>query len=64
MMSDFIYDLFKRRHTASSSEYVFPASSDSGHVMEPRKAMLKIAKLSGVSFTVLSQNIYHYGRKS
>lgn len=51
-MSDFLYDLFLRRKQLKTSEFVFPASSKTGHVMEPRKAMLKVAKLSGVTFTV------------
>jgi integrase len=51
-MSEFIFDLFQRRKLASNGEYVFPASSNSGHIMEPRKAMLKIIELSGVQFTV------------
>ncbi len=51
-MSDFLYDLLWRRKQFKSSEFVFPAPSKTGHVMEPRKAMLKVAELSGVSFTV------------
>lgn len=51
-MSDFIYELFLRRRAATSSRFVFPADSKSGHLMEPRKAMLKVAELSGVTFTV------------
>lgn len=51
-MSDFIFNLFKRRKYVSNNEFVFPASSDSGHIMEPRKAMLKICELSGVQFTL------------
>jgi len=51
-MSDFLYDLFWRRHQFKINEFVFPASSKTGHIVEPRKAMLKVAKLSGVPFTV------------
>lgn len=51
-MSDFIHDLFLRRRAASKGSFVFPAESKSGHLMEPRKAMLKVAALSGVPFTV------------
>lgn len=51
-MSDFLYDLFFRRKQSQISDFVFPAPSKTGHVMEPRKAMLKVAELSGVSFTV------------
>jgi integrase len=51
-MSDFIYELFLRRRAASQGDFVFPADSKSGHLVEPRKAMLKVAELSGVPFTV------------
>ncbi|MDP3267859.1 MAG: integrase arm-type DNA-binding domain-containing protein [Legionella sp.] len=51
-MSDFLYELFLRRRQFKTSEFVFPAPSKTGHIMEPRKAMLKVAELSGVTFTV------------
>jgi len=51
-MSDFIYELFLRRRAASNGDFVFPADSKSGHVVEPRKAMLKVVELSGIAFTV------------
>ncbi len=51
-MSDYIYALFLRRRAATNGCFVFPAASKSGHIMEPRKAMLKVAELSGVPFTV------------
>lgn len=51
-MSDFLYELFLRRKQHKTSEFIFPSDSKTGHIMEPRKAMLKVAELSGVSFTV------------
>lgn len=57
-MSDFIYDIFLRRRAATNGLYVFPADSKSGHIVEPRKAMLKVAELSGVPFTI------HDGRRT
>jgi integrase len=51
-MSEFLLELFKRRKEARQNEYVFSANSDTGHLIEPRKAMLKVAELSCVSFTV------------
>jgi integrase len=51
-MSDFLYELFWRRKQFRTNEFVFPSPSQAGHIMEPRKAMLKIAELSDVSFTV------------
>ncbi|WED42022.1 tyrosine-type recombinase/integrase [Legionella cardiaca] len=51
-MSDFLLELFWRRKQCKICEFVFPAPSKTGHIMEPRKAMLKVAELSGVPFTV------------
>lgn len=50
-MSDFFMNYFCEGNN-STSEFVFPVSSKTGHIMEPRKAMLKVAELSGVTFTV------------
>lgn len=47
-MSDFLYELFLRRKPKASNEFVFPANSRTGHMIEPRKALLKIRDLSGV----------------
>jgi integrase len=51
-MSDFLYDLFARRKKAAENDFVFPSGSGTGHIVEPRKAMLKVSELSGVAFTV------------
>lgn len=52
-MSDFIEKLFfRRRQAARRGEFVFPADSGSGHITEPRKAMLNVVELSGVEFTI------------
>lgn len=51
-MSDFLYELFLRRQKSASNEYVFPADSKTGHLIEPRKTMQKIAEISGVPFTI------------
>ena len=45
-ISDFLYELFLRRRQFKTSAFVFPAPSKTGHIMEPRKAMLKVAELS------------------
>ena len=34
------------------SEYVFPAAIGAGHIVEPRKTMLKVVEISGVDFTL------------
>lgn len=51
-MPNFLYELFLRRKQFKSNQYVFPAESQTGHIMEPRKAMLKVAALSGIEFTL------------
>lgn len=51
-MSEYIFELFQRRKQAIKNEFVFSANSDTGHLIEPRKAMLKVAELSAVTFTV------------
>lgn len=58
VMSDFIHDIFLRRRAATKGAYVFPADSKSGHIVEPRKAMLKVIELSGIPFTI------HDGRRT
>lgn len=58
VMSDFIHDIFLRRRAATEGAYVFPADSKSGHIVEPRKAMLKVIELSGIPFTI------HDGRRT
>lgn len=50
-MSDFLFDLFSRRKVSSSSEWVFPGNGKSGRIIEPRKQILNVVKISGVDFT-------------
>lgn len=51
-LSDFLYNFLARRKVVAMNEYVFPVDSAQGHLYEPRKAMLKVAKLSGIDFTI------------
>src|SRR3990167_1958081 len=51
-MSDFIFKLFQRRKKAMTNEFVFSSHGEIGHVIDPRKAMLKVAELAEVDFTV------------
>lgn len=51
-MSDFIYDLLEERSRQGTSEFVFPADSQTGYINDPKKAVLKVAELSGVPFTL------------
>lgn len=51
-LSDFLYDLLDERKKMTESDYVFPGDGKTGHLVEPRKQMLKVTKESGVSFTL------------
>lgn len=51
-MSDYLAELFERRQKQAQSEYVFPAAVGTGHIVEPRKTMLKVVEISGVDFTL------------
>jgi len=51
-MSDFLYDLLKRRFDEQTSPFVFPSESARGYLIEPRTAVARVAELSGVPFTL------------
>jgi integrase len=55
-LSDYIFDLLQARYnnasTTFNSEYVFLGSGASGHLVEPRKQIAKVAKTSDISFTL------------
>lgn len=51
-LTDFLLDLFLRRKEGAINDYVFPAKSRFNHLVEPRKAMLKIIELSGIKHTI------------
>ncbi len=51
-LSDFLYALFKRREAEKSSPFVFPSESDMGYLKEPKTAVKRVSKLSGVPFTL------------
>jgi integrase len=51
-LSDFLYELLKKRHAAKESPYVFPSDSKRGYLIEPRTAVKRVSELSGVSFTL------------
>ena len=49
-LSSPVIELLKRRYnTRTSSEWVFPSTSRSGHIEEPKKAVAKIADICGVT---------------
>ena len=51
-MSGYVFDMLKKRHEAKINDYVFPGNSENGYIVEPRRQMEKITKVSGVSFTL------------
>ena len=50
-LSDYLFELLKRREGQHESSYVFPGSSG-GRIIEPRKQLFKVAEWSGVAFTL------------
>ncbi len=49
-LSDYLYVLLRRRFEERSSVFVFPGESESGYLVEPRAAMRKVIKISGITF--------------
>ncbi len=50
-MSDFIYNLLVgRKKRTGKSEWLFPSTGATGHLVEPKKMVAKVAEKSGVSF--------------
>jgi integrase len=46
------HELLLSRSQKSTNEYVFPGTGAAGHIIEPRKQMANVTKLSGIHFTV------------
>jgi len=52
-LSTFLLGLLRRRRlAASASPWVFPSPGKSGHIEEPKSATTRVAKASGVPFTI------------
>ncbi|MDH5633988.1 MAG: site-specific integrase [Gammaproteobacteria bacterium] len=51
-LSDYLFDLLKRRHDGATSIFVFPSNTARGHMIEPRTAVSRVSELSGVPFTL------------
>lgn len=51
-LSEYLYQLLKRRFETRTSPYVFPSDSERGYLVEPRTAVARVAELSGVRFTL------------
>lgn len=51
-MSNFVVHLMKQRKLQPDSIFVFPGEGQSGHLVEPRKQILRIRKKSGIEFSL------------
>lgn len=51
-LSGYLYDLLKERRTVVNGDYVFPGTGKGGYLVDTRKQTEKVAKDSGVSFTL------------
>jgi integrase len=51
-LSDFLYELLKKRRAAKESTYVFPSDSERGYLIEPKTAVKRVSEISGVVFTL------------
>lgn len=50
-MSDFLYDLLNtRKKNAGDNPWVFPGNGKSGHLTEPKKALVQIKNDTGITF--------------
>jgi integrase len=47
-MSDFVYDLLVARRSLGDAKYVFPATSESGHIAEPKSNFEQIADATDI----------------
>lgn len=51
-LSDFLFDLLLARKDEAKSEFVFPGSGKSGHLIEPRKQKAKVIQATNIFFTI------------
>ncbi len=51
-LTDFLFDLLKQRKAAVDSPFVFPGTGKTGYLNNHNKPMAKVAKRSGVAFTL------------
>lgn len=47
-LSDFLYNLLEQRKQSTTSDYVFPGTGKDGYIIEPRKQMARVTKVSDV----------------
>lgn len=50
--STFLHELLKRRKLECINDFVFPGKTSKGHLVEPRTAVDRVKKLSGIKFTL------------
>lgn len=51
-LSGYLFDLLKERQGKVINQYVFPGSGPLGYIIEPRRAIMEVRKVSKVKFTV------------
>ncbi|MDP2248478.1 MAG: tyrosine-type recombinase/integrase, partial [Nitrosomonadales bacterium] len=51
-LSDFLYDMLLERRMNIFNRYVFPGDTKEGYILLPQKLMDRVARESGVSFTL------------
>lgn len=51
-LPDYLYEMLKTRKQAAKTEWVFPADSKEGHLIEPKKAIAKIIADTGIEFSI------------
>jgi len=50
-MGDFLYKMFKERKKSSKSEWVFPGTGKTKHMVEPKGALTEIKEATGIKFS-------------
>lgn len=51
-MGDYLFALLKKRLNKTSNQWVFPSTSQNGHLEEPKKAVSRVREASDIYFTV------------
>lgn len=51
-MSDYIHGIFLNRLGCKENDFVFPGQGEGGHLVEPRKQMVKVTEQTGIKFNV------------
>ncbi len=51
-MGKYLYAMFQKRHQDARTKWVFPSTSENGHLEEPKKAVKYVREETGIYFTV------------